>query len=144
MADAAWARWTSVNFVGIGADLVGGAGILYANRDRVAAQQGVGTSTIAKAALTGAALAVTGYSRVLGKKLEQAEPAPVEGGTSPAADTPPEVATAQRQLAITQWVIPALTAALVVVNAVHGELQRPNQVASGLLAKPAKLLGLSD
>ena len=65
VANAAWARWTPVNLVGIAAHLVGGVGILYANRDRVAAQEGVGTSTIAKAALTGAALAVTGYSRVL-------------------------------------------------------------------------------
>ena len=81
VANAAWARWTPVNFVGIAAHLVGGAGLLYANRGRVAAQQGVAASTVAKAALTGAALGVTAYSRALGKKLEAAEGEPVEGGS---------------------------------------------------------------
>ena len=61
-----------MNFVGIAAHLVGGAGLLYANRGRVAAQQGVAASTVAKAVLTGAALGVTAYSRALGKKLETA------------------------------------------------------------------------
>jgi hypothetical protein len=32
VANSAWARWTPVNFVGIAAHLVGGAGLLYANR----------------------------------------------------------------------------------------------------------------
>ena len=108
VANAAWARWTPVNLVGIGAHLVGGAGILYANRDRVAAQQGVGTSTVAKAALTGAALAVTGYSRVLGKKLEKADGEPVEGGTDPSAATSPDVAKVQRQLKVCQWLVPGV------------------------------------
>jgi hypothetical protein len=144
VATAGWARWTPVNLAAIGAHLVGSTGLLLGNKGRTVAQRGVGAASVAKTALTGAALAATAYSRVLGKKVEQGEPAPVEGGTSPAADTPPEVATAQRQLAVTQWVIPALTAALVVVNAVHGELQRPSQAVPGLLAKPAKLLGLAD
>jgi hypothetical protein len=88
--------------VGIAAHLVAGAGILYANKDRVAAQQGVGTSTIAKAALTGAALAMTGYSRVLGKKLEKAGGEPVEGGSDPSPVTSPDVAKVQRQLKVCQ------------------------------------------
>ena len=102
VANAAWARWTPVNLVGIAAHLVGGAGLLYANKDRVAGQKGVGSSTIAKAALTGAALAVSGYSRVLGK-LEQADGEPVEGGTAPSPETSPDVAKVQRQLKVCQW-----------------------------------------
>jgi len=144
VANAGWARWTPVNLAAIGAYVVGGVGLLAANKGRTVAQSGVGAASVAKTALTGAALAATAYSRVLGKKLEKAEPAPVEGGTDPAADTPEQVAAAQRQLAVTQWVIPALTAALVVVNALHGELQRPNQQVPGILGKPAKLLGLTD
>jgi hypothetical protein len=139
VANAAWARWTPVNLVGITAHLVGGIGILYANRERVAAQEGVGTSTIAKAALTGAALAVTGYSRVLGKKLEKADGEPVEGGTDPSVATSPDVAKAQRQLKVCQWLIPGLTGAIEVLNALHGEQQRPNQQVPGVLAKPAQL-----
>ncbi|WP_214404324.1 hypothetical protein [Pseudonocardia lacus] len=144
VANAGWARWTPVNLAAIGAHLVGSTGLLLGNKGRTVAQKGVGSASVAKTALTGAALAATAYARVLGRKLEGAEPAPVDGGTSPAADTPEAVAAAQRQLNVVQWVIPALTAALVVVNAVHGELQRPNQALGGILAKPARLLGLGD
>ena len=34
VANAAWARWTPVNLAGIAAHLVGGAGLLYANKGR--------------------------------------------------------------------------------------------------------------
>jgi hypothetical protein len=142
VANSGWARWTPVNLAAIGMHLIGGAGLLIGNKGRVATQSGVGTSTVVKTVLTGAALGVTAYSRVLGKKLEQAAPAPVEGGTEPSADTPEDVAKAQQQLKVTQWVIPALTAGLVVLNALHGEQQRPSQQIPGILAKPAKLLGI--
>ncbi len=143
VANAGWARWTPVNLAAIAAHLVGGAGLLYANKGRVAAQSGVGASTAAKTALTGAALGVTAYSRALGKKLEQAAGTPVEGGTDPAADTPEDVAKAQQQLKITQWVIPALTGGIAVLNALHGEQQRPKQQLPGILAKPARKLRIA-
>jgi hypothetical protein len=144
VANAGWARWTPVNLAAIAAHLIGGAGLLYANKGRVATQRGVGASTVAKLALTGAALAVTAYSRVQGKKLQDVGMVPVEGATEPAADTPTDVAKAQRQLKVCQWAIPAITAGLVVLNAVHGEQQRPSQFASGILAKPAQLLGIAS
>ena len=140
VANAGWARWTPVNLAAIAAHLVGGAGLLYANKGRVAAQSGVGASTVAKTALTVAALGVTAYSRALGKKLEHAAGTPVQGGTDPAADTPQDVAKAQQQLKITQWLIPALTGGIAVLNAVHGEQQRPNQQVPGILAKRARRL----
>jgi len=143
VANAAWARWTPVNLVGIAAHLVGGAGLLYANRGRVAAQQGVAGSTVAKAVLTGAALGVTAYSRALGKKLEAAEGEPVEGGTEPSPMTSPDIANVQRQLTVCQWLVPGLTAGLHVLNALHGEQQRPQQQLPGILAKPARLLGIA-
>ena len=40
VANAGWARWTPVNMAAIGAHLVGGAGLLLANKGRVAAQSG--------------------------------------------------------------------------------------------------------
>ena len=83
VANSAWARWTPVNPAGVGAHLIGGAGVLFANRARVAGQQGVGASTVVKPVLTGAALAATAYSRVLGKKLELAYVAPVPASTDP-------------------------------------------------------------
>src|SRR5215213_8895243 len=143
VANAAWARWTPVNLAGIAAHLIGGAGLLYANKGRVAAQQGVAASTVAKAALTGAALGVTAYSRALGKQLEAADGEPVEGGTDPSPMTSPEIATVQRRLKVCQWLVPGLTAGLHVLNALHGEQQRPQQQLPGILAKPARLLGIA-
>ena len=144
VANAGWTRWTPVNLAAIGAHLVGGAGVLYANKGRVATQRGVGVSTAAKLALTGAALAVTAYSRVQGKKLQDVGMVPVQGATEPSADTPADVAKAQQQLKVCQWAIPALTAGLAVLNVVQGEQQRPSQVVSGILAKPAQLLGIAS
>jgi hypothetical protein len=59
--------------------------------------------------VTGLALAATAYSRALGERLMQAGDAPVEGGTTPSDETPRDLAGAQRQLTVLQWVIPGLT-----------------------------------
>ena len=135
VANAGWNRWTPVNLAGIAAHVVGGAVLLAANKGRVASQQGVASATVIKTALTGAALAATAWSRALGAKLEEAGEVPVEGGTDPSGDTPQDVAKAQRQLKVLQWVIPALTGAVLVLNARMGEQQRPAQVTGGLLGR---------
>jgi hypothetical protein len=80
-------------------------------------------------------LAATAYSRVLGRKLEQAGMVPVQDATTPAGETPAEVSRPQRLLQALQWVVPALTGAVLVVNARMGEQQRPAQVAGGLLGR---------
>jgi len=135
VATAGWNRWTPVNLAGIAAHVVGGAVLLGANKGRVASQRGVAQATVVKTALTGAALAATAWSRALGAKLEAAGEVPVEGGTDPSGDTPEDVAKAQRQLKVLQWVIPALTGAVLVLNARMGEQQRPAQVSGGLLGR---------
>lgn len=140
VANAGWARWTPVNAAAIAAHLIGGAGLLRANRGRVNTQSGAGASTVAKLVLTGGALGVTAYSRALGKKLQDADGTAVEGGTDPAATTPPEVAKAQRQLDACPWLIPALTGGISVVAALQGEQQRPGRQMSGILAKPGQWL----
>jgi hypothetical protein len=135
VANAGWNRWTPVNLAGIAAHLAGGAVLLGANKGRVASQQGVAQATVVKTALTGAALAATAWSRALGAKLNEAGEVPVEGGTDPSGDTPQDVAKAQRQLKVLQWVIPALTGAVLVLNARMGEQQRPAQITGGLLGR---------
>jgi hypothetical protein len=135
VANAGWNRWTPVNLAGITAHVAGGLILLGANKGRVASQQGVAQATVIKTALTGAALAATAWSRALGAKLDEAGEVPVEGGTEPGGDTPEDVAKAQRQLKVLQWVIPALTGAVLVLNARMGEQQRPAQVAGGLLGR---------
>jgi hypothetical protein len=135
VARTGWARWTPLNLAGIAAHLAGGAVLTGANKGRLAGQQGVATASTIKTALTVAALGTTAYARMLGKKLERAGDVPVEGGTTPNPATPDEVTRAQRQLTALQWVIPALTGAVLVVNARMGEQQRPIQVSKGLVAR---------
>ena len=132
VANAGWSRWTPVNLGAIGAHLAGAALLTLGNKSRVAGQKGVATASIAKTGVTAAALAATAWSRALGQKVISAGDVPVEGGTTPAAETPPEVAGAQRKLAVLQWAVPALTGLLLVADALMGEQQRPSEVASGL------------
>ena len=135
LASVGWAKWTPWNAAAIGAHLAGAYGLLQANKERVATQRGVGASTAAKTALLGASLAVTAYARVLGKKVEKSSPVPAEGPTDPNAATPADAATAMKQEKLAQWAIPALTGGMVVLNALHGEQQRPSQVATGTIQR---------
>jgi hypothetical protein len=107
--------------------------LLAGNKGRLATQRGVAGATVAKAAVTGLALGATAYSRALGERLMQAGDAPVEGGTTPSEATPKDLAGAQRQLTVLQWLIPGLTGTALVLNALMGEQQRPQQVTGGLL-----------
>jgi hypothetical protein len=135
VANSGWARWTPLNLAGIAAHLAGGAALVGANKGRLGGQKGVATASTVKTALTLAALGTTAYARLLGKRLERAGDTPVEGGTTPAATTPDEVARSQRRLTTLQWVIPALTGAVLIVNARMGEQQRPAQVALGMVRR---------
>jgi hypothetical protein len=135
VANTGWNKWTPINAAAIGAHLVGSVGELVGNRSRLVAQRGVGTTALAKTGLTVAALAVTGYSRLLGRKVARVESVPALAGTEPAASTPEDVAKAQKQLSLLQWAVPALTGALIVVSSLAGEQQRPTQVKKGILAR---------
>ena len=141
VAAAGWAKWAPVNAAAIGAHLIGGGGILYANRDRAKNQEGVTSNTITKIVLTGAALGATVYSGVLGGKAAQGGGHAVEGATDPSAATPPDVAAAQKQLRYLQWVLPVLTGAIVVLGAQQGEQQKPGEILAGVGSKLAKRAG---
>ncbi|OEJ35167.1 hypothetical protein [Streptomyces subrutilus] len=130
IASAGWAKWTPVSAVAIGAHLVGGSGLLAANASRVATQQGVAASTVAKTVLTGVALAATAYARMLGKKIELASSQDPQDAEEAAAAF--DINKAERQLSYAQWLVPAVTGGLLVLNALHGEQQRPDQQAQGM------------
>lgn len=134
VANSGWQRWTPVNAAAIGAHLIGGAGLLLANKGRVAGQKGVMSSTLLKTGLTAAALGVTAYSRALGEKVIETA-APSEGGTSPSGQTPPEQADAQSKLHAMQWAVPALTGGLVWLTSLHGEQQKPSQQSKGFVQR---------
>jgi hypothetical protein len=132
VASAGWKSWQPVSAAAVGAHLVGGAGILLANRDRAKHQSGVRSNTVIKLAVTGAALAVTVANAALGRKAAEATGHPVEGATEPAEQTPQDAATAQQQLRYLQWAQPVLTGAIIVLGAQQGEQQKPAQMAAGL------------
>jgi hypothetical protein len=132
VANVGWDAWTPVNAAAIGAHLAGSIGLLIHDMGRMKVQKGVGSMALAKTGLTVAALGVTAYSRVLGKKVSKNTHVPASSGTEPAAATPPEVAAAQRQLKILQWVVPALTGAIIGVAAYADEQYRPEEVHRGI------------
>ena len=137
VTNAGWDRWTPVNAAAIGMHLVGSVGQLQANRRRVARQQGVAAMSALKTLLTAAALGATAYSRVLGQRVSAAGAVPSKRGTKPSKRTKlaqAEVAAAQEQLDVLQWVVPALTGALVAISSFAGEQQRAGEVAQGLAA----------
>ncbi|WP_148615559.1 hypothetical protein [Nocardioides rubriscoriae] len=125
VATKGWDRWTPINAAAIGAHLVGSVGQLAGNKTRLSSQDGVASMAVVKTGLTAAALGVTAYSRSLGKVVSAHGPVPVASGTEPTLETPDDVAAAQRKLDALQWVIPALTGALVAISAFAGEQQRP-------------------
>jgi hypothetical protein len=88
VANAGWDRWTPLNAAAIGMHLAGSVGQLIDNRGRVAPRHGVGTIAVFKTGLTAAALGVTAYSRVVGRRVSQREAVPVQDGITPTAATP--------------------------------------------------------
>lgn len=122
-----WKLWAPVSAAAIGVHAIGGAGLILSNRRRLQRQDGALANTATKAVLTVAAVGLTAYSGILGRKVEAESEQGGSGATEPAAGASDELAAAQRQLKVTQWAIPALTGALVVLGAQQGEQQRPSQ-----------------
>ena len=75
------------------------------------------------------------YSRMRGRKVSGKTKVPAHSGPEPTVGTPPEVAKAQRQLAMLQYAVPALTGALVVISAFAGEQQRASEVKKGVMSR---------
>ena len=141
VASAGWGRWVPVQAAAIGIHLIGGAGLLYTNRRRASIQSGTRANTLTKLGLTGAALAVTGYSRVLGKKVDQAGFVPTAGSTKPSESTPPDVAKAQQQLRMLQWAIPAITGGMILLTVQQGEQQKPVPQLLGTVKGVGRVFG---
>lgn len=134
VAAVGWARWSPLQIGAIGAHLLGGLGLLIANRDRAARQPGVRGNTVVKTVLTLLAALATLYSGILGGRVGRSGDVPAESSVEPAAQTPPDVADAQQQLRVLQFAIPALTGSVVALGAQQSQLQRPEHQARGLLA----------
>jgi len=137
LSSLGWARWAPVQLGALVIHGIGGIALIAGNKERLAIQQEGRTNTIWKAIVTGAALASTGYSGVLGKSIHDHQNEPTDGVTEPAPGSSDKLASAQRQQKILQWVTPALTLVLIVLTAQQGEQQRP---IKGLLRTTLKNL----
>lgn len=124
LSSKGWARWAPVQAVAIGAHAVGGLGLISANRTRLKNDSDSATNTQLKTALTVVAAGATLYSGMQGRKVGKLQEEGAAGATEPHAGASDEMASAQKQLKLTQWVIPALTGALLVLAAQQGEQQR--------------------
>jgi hypothetical protein len=124
LASSGWAKWAPWQLAAIGAHAVGGLGLIVANRSRVRNQPGAKAATVVKLALTAAAAGSTAYSGMLGTRVKRHEAEGAAGATEPGTTVSSDLASAQRQLKLLQWVTPALTGAALVLGAVHGEQQR--------------------
>ncbi|HST73659.1 MULTISPECIES: hypothetical protein [Kocuria] len=135
LSNIGWKKWAPVQTAALLAHGVAGAALIYQNKGRLAGQEGVTRNTVSKAAVTVVGAGLTLYSRVVGKKVEALAHEGAEGATEPRAGASPELASAQKQLKVLQWVIPAMAGTVIVLGAKHGEMQRPRNILQGLLKK---------
>ena len=124
LSSIGWAKWTPWQVAAVGVHAVGGIGLLVSNRRRSRQQPGATANNVAKIILTAAGAGVTAYSGVLGAKVAEHAAEGAEGSVTPGRSSSAELASAQRQLKVCQWLIPALSGSLIVLGAVHGEQQR--------------------
>lgn len=83
-----------------------------------------------RTAVTLAALISTAETGLSGQRVVRGGDVPVAAATTPIAATPPEVAAAQRRLRIVQWMVPAFTGVIFVLEAIQrgsGALEAPSR-----------------
>lgn len=120
VVNAGWFRWSAVVPLAIGAHLGGAAWLTR----RSAPPATSGALEVARTAATAVALLATLESGRAGRDMARAGDVPVATAVQPIADTPPEVAAAQRRLRVVQWVIPAATATILLLDALQREAGR--------------------
>jgi hypothetical protein len=122
-----WSAWQPVQSLAIAAQLVSGIGLTVVNRKRLVAQRGVATTSVLRTVLTGAAVVATAGAAATGQQLQERLQRRTAGRE--------ELYRLESRTRRWQWAVPALTGALVVLDAVMGEQQRPQEVKRGVLAR---------
>lgn len=141
VAASAWQRYAPAQWAGVAATVLGGLRITDSNKTRLVLQSGFGAAGIAKAALTVVATGATAYAAYSGRKIGQATAAAAERGeqvevkdaTIPTEKTPPEVARWQKRQRVAQYLVPATTGAVVVLNSYLVQQYRPGSALRGVL-----------
>jgi hypothetical protein len=132
LSSVGWMKWAPVQTAALAAHLIADLAIAWENKGRIAKQDNVGAHTIYKTAVTLSGAAVTLYAGILGKRVEKMADEGALGATEPRAGAPDGLRTAQKQLKVLQFAIPAFAAWVIVLGAKHGEMQRPKNVLKGL------------
>lgn len=115
VANAGWFRWAPIAATAIATNL---AAALALNRLPSPATDRDDHTHLqhTRTALTAAAVLATAVTGAAGRRVVRAGDVPVATATTPIQATPDHVAHAQQLLRYAQWLVPALTAALWVVN----------------------------
>lgn len=132
LASVGWGKWAPVQAAAFGAHVLGGVGLILGNKGRLVSQEGVASDTAVKTAITLAGIGLTVYSGMLGKKVYEHAAEGAEGATEPRGGASREMESAQKQLKILQWTLPAMSALVIILGARQGEMQRPKNVLEGL------------
>ncbi len=127
VSSTGWERWGPVQGGAIALHLVSGLAILADNRNRVVSHPPTTAAVVAKTVLTAAALASTAAAYVYGERLGDAS------GEDGHPQDPEAAEAARRKVSWLQWTTPALSGALLALDAYLGEQQRG---AAGLLDRP--------
>lgn len=143
LSSLGWKKWTPVQAGTLVAHVATWVPILWSNKGRVAAQDSVLGLSWAKAGVTVAGAAVTLYSGVLGKKVDELSEQGAKGATEPSPTASPELKKAQEQLRILQWAIPAFAGTVIVLGSKHGELQRARNLKPKSLGSVKALADLA-
>lgn len=131
VADAGWFRWAPVVAVAMTAHFAGAAALPRLSSAGTRRGGPPPLAVLRTAFSLGAVLATaeTGWS---GRRVVAAGDVPVATAVQPIADTPEDVARAQRRLRVAQWLVPAFTAGIAVVNAVQQEADRRGRLLAGV------------
>jgi hypothetical protein len=138
VANAGWFRWAAVVPVAVGAHLLGAVGLTQ--------RQGCpGQPTVlsdVRAAVTLAAMLATAESGRSGHQLVLYGDVPVATAVQPISETPAPVARAQRRLRVVQWLIPGLTALLLLIEAAQQDVDGGTRLLPRALCRGARRIPL--
>jgi len=127
VANAGWFRWAPVVALSATAHLAGAA-VLSATDPRRGGDRRLAQARSVATLVAVAATAATGIS---GRQVIDAGDVPVATAVVPIAETPSDVARAQRRLRWEQWLVPASTATIAALHAVQCELGRGAPLVAG-------------
>lgn len=143
VAGSAWRRYAPAQWAGVAATILAGSAVTNSNKGRLTLQSGFRAAGITKAALTVVGTGATVFAAYSGNKIGKAAEAAVARGeqfevkdaTLPTEKTPAEVAVWQRRQRVAQYVVPATTGALVVLNSYLVQSYRPGATVKGVLGR---------